>query len=116
MLISLAGSKELTEKYGYCELRLQRTPKRKGKPATLAAFHGITAIKTAEQEIINQNKELIQKIINLRKAKNELKIFNPTVSHDLCNLYTLKNVLRERIIRSYKVMLYDRFSHQMGIV
>ncbi|HOD78313.1 MAG TPA: hypothetical protein PKW97_13800 [Syntrophorhabdus sp.] len=82
MLISLTGSKELTEKYGYCELRLQRTPKRKGKPATLAAFHDISPIKTAEQEIINQNKELIQKIINLRKAKNELKIFNPTVSHD----------------------------------
>ncbi len=82
MLISLTGSKELTEKYGYCELRLQRTPKRKGKPATLAAFHDISPIKTAELEIIHLNKELIQKIVDLKNVNDELKAFNSTVSHD----------------------------------
>jgi light-regulated signal transduction histidine kinase (bacteriophytochrome) len=88
----------------------------RGQPATLAALRDITAIKHAELEIVRLNKELKQRILDLRNANDELEAFNSTVSHDLRNPLMVIRAFAERIMTNYKSTLDEKFSHQMGII
>lgn len=70
----------------------------------------------AEMEIMRLNRELQQKILDLRNANDELEAFNATVSHDLRNPLMVIRGLSERILKKYRDTLDEKFSNQMEII
>ena len=70
----------------------------------------------AEMEIVRLNKELKQKVLDLRNANDELEAFNSAVSHDLRTPLMVIRGFSERITKKYAEMLDTKFSDQMGII
>jgi signal transduction histidine kinase len=70
----------------------------------------------AEMEIVRLNKELKQKVLDLRNANDELEAFNSTVSHDLRTPLMVIRGFSERITKKYAEVLDTKFSDQMGII
>jgi signal transduction histidine kinase len=70
----------------------------------------------AEMEIVRLNRELQQKILDLRNANDELEAFNSTVSHDLRNPLMVIRGFSERITKKYAEVLDEKFSEQMEII
>jgi light-regulated signal transduction histidine kinase (bacteriophytochrome) len=82
----------------------------------LAVLRDITAIKQAESEIVRLNRELEQKVLDLRNANDELDAFNSTVSHDLRTPLIIIRGFCTRIRKNYASLLDDRFSEQVGVI
>ena len=70
----------------------------------------------SEMEIMRLNKELNQKILDLRNANDELDAFNSTVSHDLRTPLMAIRGFSERVLKKYGEVLDNKFSDQMGII
>ena len=70
----------------------------------------------AEMEIMRLNRELKQKILDLRNANDELEAFNSTVSHDLRNPLMVIRGFSDRILKKYRDTLDEKFSNQMEII
>jgi light-regulated signal transduction histidine kinase (bacteriophytochrome) len=70
----------------------------------------------AEMEIVRLNKELKQKVLDLRNANDELEAFNSAVSHDLRTPLMVIRGFSERITKKYAEVLDTKFSDQMGII
>lgn len=71
----------------------------KGQTAAMSVIRDITAIKKAEMEILRLNRELEQRILDLRNANDELEAFNSTVSHDLRTPLMVIRGFSERIAK-----------------
>lgn len=87
-----------------------------GKPAAMSVIRDITTIKNAEMEILRLNRELEQKVLDLRNANDELEAFNSTVSHDLRTPLMVIRGFSERITRKYGQDHDGAFMDQMGII
>jgi len=77
------------------------TTKYKGRPAALSVLRDITAVKKAETEIVRLNRELQERILDLRNANDELGAFNSTVSHDLRTPLMIIDGFSRRIAEKY---------------
>ena len=88
----------------------------RGQPATLAVLRDITFIKKAEMEILRLNKELEQRIQELRITNDELETFNSMVSHDLrLPLISLDGFSR-RIVEKYGHGFDQKLSDYMSAI
>lgn len=87
-----------------------------GKPAAMSVIRDITAIKNAEMEILRLNRELEQKVLDLRNANDELEAFNSTVSHDLRTPLMVIRGFSERIIKKYGQGQDGVFRDQMDVI
>jgi PAS domain S-box-containing protein len=88
----------------------------KGQPAAMSVIRDITAIKNAEMEIIRLNRELEQRVLDLRNANVELEAFNSTVSHDLRTPLMVIRGFSERVVKKYAHERDEAFMDQMGII
>ncbi len=88
----------------------------KGQPATLAVLRDITDKKRAGAEIVRLNKQLEQKVLDLRYANDELEAFNSTVSHDLRTPLMVIRAFSGRISDKYGPSLDDKFLRDMGTI
>ena len=71
----------------------------KGEPAMLAVLRDITELKQAEEEILSLNRELEQRVKELRESNQELEAFNYMVSHDLKTPLIAIEGFSKRIVR-----------------
>jgi PAS domain S-box-containing protein len=88
----------------------------KGEAAAMSVIRDITAIKNAEMEIMRLNRELRQKVLDLRNANDELEAFNSTVSHDLRTPLMVIRGFSERITKKYGHDQDEAFMDHMGII
>lgn len=86
------------------------------QPAAMSVIRDITVIKNAEMEIVRLNRELEQKVLDLRNANVELEAFNSTVSHDLRTPLIVIRGFSERIMKKFAQGQDQAFAEQMGII
>ncbi len=87
-----------------------------GEPAVLSVLRDVTAIKQAEMEIVRLNRELEQRLLDLKNANDELETFNATVSHDLRVPLIAIVGFSERILKRYGEGLDEKLLEQMGMI
>ncbi len=87
-----------------------------GEPAVLAVLRDITAVKEAEMEIVRLNRELEQRLLDLKNANDTLETFNATVSHDLRTPLMAISGFSELVAKKYGAGLDEKFTEQMGMI